>query len=151
MKPTLLVLLLLTALPADAQVPGPPAGGTTGYFFGPSGNAELHTGFEGAWTLQWQDPRANCPCIGTLTLEADPVSGGYNGAWVRPDGTATLRGEASRDRRIMQGQYWLPDDGSGLVRHGFFRLEHPDDDTLTGSYKAENAVISFTWSAKRKK
>jgi hypothetical protein len=155
MRKRLLALLLLAAFPATqsaaAQVSGPPAGGSTGMFFGPSGDARLRTGFDGTWALQWQDPRGSCPCIGTLTLEADQANGGYVGSWVRPDGTATLRGEASLDHRVMQGKYWLPDDGSGFVKQGFFRLEHPDDNTLTGSYKTGNATISFTWSATRKR
>lgn len=146
----LLALLLLAAIPADAQVPRPPAGGVTGFDFGPSAYPRLRSGFDGAWVLQWQDPRSNCPCMGTLTLEADRVNGGYNGAWVRPDGTATIRGETSFDQRVMQGQYWLPDDGNGFTPHGYFRLEHQDDNSLTGSYKADSAVIPFAWSATRK-
>jgi hypothetical protein len=150
MRNTLIAFLLLAALPAAAQISGPPTGGPTGMSIGPLGTARPHAGFDGVWTLQWQDPRSNCPCIGTLTLQADQANGGYTGTWVRPDGTATLRGEASLDQRVMQGKYSLPDDGSGFARHGFFRLEHPDDNTLTGSWKAENATISFTWSATRK-
>jgi len=141
-----LLLLVLAAAPAQAQISGPPAGGPTGQFLGPpSGNAG---DFLGVWDLTWDGPvDARCPCRGSLTISAN-ANGDLEGLWKMTGPPATLSGSMGFDQNVWIGRFAQSDDADFPIR-GHFRLEYRDERTLTGSYQPDGTAIPFRWNGSR--
>jgi hypothetical protein len=145
-KRLVLVLLLLGAATARAQLSGPPAGGPTGRFLGPpSGNA---ANFLGVWTLTWDGPiDARCPCRGTLTISTND-NGELQGLWKASGPPSRLNGPLGFDQNVWIGRFAQTDDADFPLR-GHFRLEYRDERTLTGSYQPDGTTVPFRWSGTR--
>ena len=141
-----LFALLAFALPAAAQLSGPPAGGPTGQFLGPpSGNAN---NFLGVWELAWDGPiDFRCPCRGSLTITANS-NGDLEGHWKMKGPPARLSGPVGYDQNVWTGQFAQSDEADFPMR-GHFRLEYRDERTLTGSYQPDGTAIPFRWSGSR--
>jgi len=146
MRMVLVALLVLAAVPAQAQLSGPPAGGPTGQFIGPpTGNAG---NFLGVWDLTWDGPiDARCPCRGSLTISTN-ANGDLQGVWKMKGPPATLSGPVGFNQNVWIGRFAQSDDADFPMR-GHFRLEYRDERTLTGSYQRDGTAIPFRWSGTR--
>ncbi len=146
-----LVLLTITALPVQAQLPRPPMGGPGDVPVNPPTGRGMND-FIGAWRLTWQDPtNPDCPCRGSLFIDIDANADGASlaGRWKMKDGDAVLKGTMSYQAKVWYGRFSQPDDGLGYPAKGSFHLESRDPDTLTGSYQRDGTAIGFSWSARR--
>ncbi len=141
-----LAAFALAAMPAVAQLSGPPAGGPTGQFLGPpSGNP---ANFLGAWTLTWDGPvDSHCPCRGTLTISTNQ-NGDLEGVWKSNGPRSKLSGPVGFDQNVWIGRFAQPDDVD-FPQRGHFRLEYRDERTLTGSYQPDGTAVPFRWSGTR--
>jgi hypothetical protein len=146
LRPFLLTLFLLAALPAGAQLSGPPAGGPTGQFLGPPTGRPGD--FLGVWEMTWEGPiDARCPCKGSLTISTNSV-GDLEGHWKMNGPPARLSGSMGFDQNVWIGQFAQPDDADFPMR-GHFRLEYRNEHTLTGSYQPNGTAVPFRWSGSR--
>lgn len=141
-----LAVFVLMAMPAWAQLSGPPAGGRTGQFLGPpTGNT---ANFLGVWNLTWDGPvDSHCPCRGTLTISVNH-NGGLEGVWKSSGLPSKLSGPVGFDQTVWIGQFAQSDEADFPI-HGHFRLEYRDERTLTGSYQPDGTAVPFRWNGSR--
>jgi hypothetical protein len=141
-----LILLVVAAMPALAQLSGPPAGGPTGQFLGPpTGNAG---DFLGVWELAWDGPiDFRCPCRGSLTISTN-ANGDLQGHWKMNGPPARLSGSMGYNQNVWIGRFAQSDEADFPMR-GHFRLEYRGERALTGSYQPDGTAIPFRWSGTR--
>jgi hypothetical protein len=141
-----LILLMTAALPALAQLSGPPAGAPTGQFLGPpTGNAG---DFLGVWELAWDGPiDFRCPCRGSLTISTN-ANGDLQGHWKMNGPPARLSGSMGYNQNVWIGRFAQSDEADFPMR-GHFRLEYRGERALTGSYQPDGTAIPFRWSGTR--
>ena len=150
-RAAVLMLVMMTVLPAEAQLPRPPMGGPGDVPVNPPTGRGMND-FIGAWRLTWQDPtNVDCPCRGSLFIDIDANADGTSlaGRWKMKDGEAVLNGTMSYQAKVWYGHFSQPDDGLGFRAKGSFRLESRDPNTLTGSYQRDGTAVGFSWSATR--
>lgn len=141
------LLCSVAAVAAQAQMSGPPMGGTSGRIIGPP---DGHVGdFVGLWDLIWQGPTdAGCPCSGTLTITRNDF-GELRGVWRTMKGPSiTLSGPVGYEQNVWIGRFQQSGDVDFPLR-GHFRMEARGDGLLTGSYQPEGTAIPYTWTGKR--
>ena len=99
--------------------------------------------FLGAWKISWTGSvGTNCPCQGTLTIEA-AGQGQLIGYWETRTGTYVLRGKVGYDQNAWTGGFGKPNDHSDFPIKGQFQLMTRDGGKITGSYQPTGTASGF--------
>ena len=120
---------------------GPPIGVPFGRSIGPpTDNVE---DFLGAGKISWTGSvGTNCPCQGTLTIEAAGKDE-LMGYWETRSGTYVLRGKVGYDQNTWTGRFEKPNDHTDFPIKGQFQLMTRDGGKITGSYQPAGTAIGF--------
>jgi hypothetical protein len=99
--------------------------------------------FLGAWKISWTgNVGTNCPCQGTLTIEATGKDE-LIGYWETRSGTYVLRGKVGYDQNAWTGRFGKPNDHSDFPIKGQFQLMTRDSGKITGSYQPTGTASGF--------
>jgi hypothetical protein len=141
-----LALAGATAFGQPAHV-APPMGVPFGRSIGPP--TGIVKEFVGTWNISWTGSVGrNCPCQGTLTIDAAD-NGGLIGYWETRSGTYVLRGKVGYDQNTWSGQFGKPNDQADFPIKGQFQLIMRDSGEITGSYQPLGTAIGYHVSGTR--